>query len=139
MAENQKQEVEFDLGGKTYRVRPTYEVLVRIEGATNQACRQLGNKCYAVGTLQALRAEITEISIGEMSVILFQMVRDQKGAPDSAVAVGEILMDEGYSQLCGPVGDFLTRAFLGHKEHVKQIENAKGAAEGDAGETQAPD
>jgi hypothetical protein len=151
MAENPRQETELSFGGKTYSVRPTFQIITSIEAALNQPARFLGMKCFVVGKAMGERygAE-QEISMGELAVIVFWMLRDQfladKAMPQTPAAVGEIMMEDGYGQLLMPVGEILTRAQKGNREHAKEaaaaIETARIAAEqaskgGDAAEAAA--
>lgn len=140
MAENPRQEVEIQFNGRTYLARPTFQIITTIEAATNQPARNLGMKALIAGMPLAQRAAggyigVQEISMGEISLVLWLMLRDHfqadksGSAPQSAEGVGEFLMDDGYLDLCGPVGEFLTRAQRGNKEHVRQAEIAAKRAE----------
>lgn len=126
MAEDARQEIAFQLNGQTFRARPTFAVVTGIEGALNQPARTLGFKALMaglpMGDMRRQAAAMSEISLGEMAIILFWMTRDQKNAPKTVNEVGEILMEEGYLALCEPVGQFLIRAQRGNKEHLKEIE-----------------
>lgn len=117
------QEVEIEVGGKKYSCRPTFKTLVTIEGALGQPCRTLGIKCFTFAVpLDRRGPNAQEISLGELSAIVFNMVKDLDGAPESVNEIGDALMEEGYSHLIGPVGDFLTRAQQGNAEHARQME-----------------
>lgn len=114
MSDNPLQEVEIKFGGKTYRVRPTFEVLVNIEAATGQACRSLGLKVWN-----------GEAGVSEMAAILNVILRSQ-GDTRTLGETGEQMMEEGFLHLIDPIGSFLTRAQRGHKAHE---EEARAAAE----------
>lgn len=125
MAADPRQEVEFSLNGKTFRARPTFQILTSIEAALNQPARALGIKALMAGVAlnDPNRAPgIQEISLAEMAVVLFWMAKDQPDAPKSPSDMGDILMDEGYIQHCLSVGDFLMRANRGNKHHLKEVQ-----------------
>lgn len=128
MAEDPRQELEFVLGGKTFRARPSWEVLAAIEGSTNSPARTIGMK--ALASLQRAADRVTpEISLTEMAATLAALLRGQPGAPEPN-KIGEMLVEDGYSQLLLPVGLFLTRAYKGNKEHEKDAaETARRARE----------
>lgn len=141
MAEHPRQEIEIALGGETYRVRPSFEVIAGIESDTGQPARTLGMKAWVGGMSieqRAARNAGQEISLSEMAVVVFWMIKGQKGAPSSAVVVGALLMEEGYAELLLPVGQFLTRAQRGNKIHEQEAAAAlerekEAAANGSAG------
>lgn len=120
MPENPRQEIEFDLDGKTFRVRPTFEVIANVEAALSQSARSLGLKALAAGMSSVERGTQTEITLSEFCVVLYWILRGKPDAPASAKAIGEILMEAGYGALLLPVGLFLTRAQRGNKEHEKE-------------------
>lgn len=136
MSDTARQEIPLTFAGKPYRVRPTFQNVVNLEGALNQPARTVGMKAFASGTPAAERGLQPEISLSELSVVLFWMLRGQEGAPKSPEEVGEILMEDGYSELLLPVGQYLTRAQRGHKLHVKEAEEAERKAK-EAGENGA--
>lgn len=116
--ETPRQEIEFDFGGKTWRVRPVVSIIGAIEVATATPALILARKVYGVEG---------EVSVTEMVIIMHQLLLPQKGP--SQAECGEILMNEGYSRLRLPVGDFLARALKGHAEHERiALEEAKRAA-----------
>lgn len=132
MAENPRQEITLSLGGKDFAVRPTFEVIAGIEAALDQPARTVGMKALASGmTLgeRQARGAGAEISMSEMAVVLFHMVKGKKDAPANPTEVGNILMEDGYGDLLLPVGQFLTRAQRGNKEHEKEAAAAEGAAD----------
>lgn len=148
MPENPRQEIELSLGGQTYRVRPTFEVIAGIEADLNQPARAVGMKAWWAGLTPAQRAARDnvggpEISLTEMAVVVFWMVKGQTGAPASPVAMGALLMEDGYGELLLPVGQFLTRAQRGNKIHEKEAAQAaeaaarEGASEGAANPPQS--
>lgn len=123
MAESAKQEIEFSFGGKAYKVRPTFDVIISIEAAIGLPAQALG--------LKMLR---TEASLTEIAAILFHVLKGQAGAPTTPNAVGEIMMEDGYGDLLLPLGLFLTRALRGNREHMKEA--AQGAASADPPQTE---
>lgn len=120
MSDPSTQEVAFSLGGKDYRLRPTFRILARIETTLNQPARTLGVKCYLGGVPQSERGGNPEISLVELSSVLAAMLADTKDPP-TIDKVGDILMEEGYSNLLLPIGNFLTRAQRGNKIHEEEI------------------
>lgn len=113
MADNPRQEIEFPFGGKVYRIRPTFEIIVTIEAELNQASRTVGMKL--------LRAEA---GLAEIAVVVWNVLKDQKAAPTRA-EIGEAIMNDGYIDLLIPLGQFLMRAQRGHKEHEKEAASQK--------------
>lgn len=122
MAESAKQEIEFAFGGKAFKVRPTFDVIISIEAATGQPAQALGVKILR-----------TEASLTEIAAALFHVLRGQVGAPPTPNAVGETMMEDGYGDLMLPLGLFLTRALRGNREHMKEA--AQGGAEADPPQT----
>jgi len=125
MAESARQEIELTVGGKTFSVRPDFVTISNIEAATQQPARTLGLQAYAAGVPQSARGGFPEISMTNLVLVIFWMLRGKKDAPATVEAVGEIIMEEGYGDLLMPVGNFLTRAQRGNKEHEKEA--AQGA------------
>ena len=122
-----KGEIELQFAGKTYAVKPSFEILASIEGALNQPARSVGLKALAAGMSAAERGLQPEISLTELTVCIFWMLKGL-GGPENPAQVGAIIMDEGYADLLLPVGQFLTRAQRGHKLHQKEAEEAQAAA-----------
>jgi hypothetical protein len=137
MTENARQEIAVPFGGRTFRVRPTFEAIVSIEGALNQSARSVGMKALAAGMTSADRGLQAEISLTELAVSLYWMLRGQEGAPKDAAETGAQLIEEGYADLLLPVGQFLTRAQRGNKIHeqeaIEAARKTKEAGAGDAG------
>lgn len=117
MAEHPRQEIEFVFGGQTYRVRPTFQIVIGMEAELNQSSRVVGMKLLNA-----------EASVAEIAVVVWHMIKDQKGAPKTRSDVGEIIMDDGYASLIKepfPLAMFLLRAQKGNKEHEKEAASAK--------------
>ena len=108
MADTALQEITFSFAGKEWTVRPEFKKIVAIEGALEQPSRALGLKCLR-----------SEASVGEVAVILFLMLQDEKDAP-SRDKVGETIMEDGYDSLLSPIGQYLLRAIRGNKVHEKE-------------------
>jgi hypothetical protein len=108
MADDPRQETEIVLGGKTFRVRPSFTTIAAIEAASGSGCVPLG---FRVG-----RADVT---LSQLAIILAAMVLGQKGAPD-ADAIGELLMEDGMQPHLEPVSSFLLRALRGNKHHLDE-------------------
>lgn len=124
MAESPRQEIELKLDGKTFTVRPDFRTISAIEAATDQAARGLGLKCLAASMPVDSRRGTPEVSMTELVQAVFWMLKDKKGAPETPMDVGEILMEEGYGKLLMPVGEFLVRGQRGNKEHAKEAAQA---------------
>ncbi len=123
-------EVEIPLGGTTYRVRPQYRILARIEFVTGDSVRELGLRCYAAALpLQQRPQNVKEIKLAEVANILGLMLADIPAAP-KAEQIGELLVEEGgFMDLLQPMGDFLTRSVRGNKEYERDMrERAEAAA-----------
>lgn len=129
MTTNPREEIELTFNGRAFRVRPTFKNIVNLEGALAQPARAVGMKALAAGTAMAERGMMPEIMLTELAVVIFWMLNGQEGAPKSPEEVGDILMEDGYSSLLQPVGEYLTRAQRGHKIHVKEAEEADKAKE----------
>lgn len=122
-----KGEIELPFDGKVFAIKPNFEIIASIEGAVNQSARSVGLKALAAGMSAAERGLQPEISLTELTVCVFWMLKDQ-GGPDNPGKVGAVIMDDGYADLLLPVGQFLTRAQRGHKLHQKEAEEAEEAA-----------
>lgn len=122
-----KGEIELEFDGQTYTVKPSFEIIASIEGALNQSARSVGLKALAAGMSAAERGLQPEISLTELTVCVFWMLKNQ-GGPDNPAKVGTVIMEEGYGDLLLPVGQYLTRAQRGHKLHQKEAEEAEEAA-----------
>lgn len=97
----QRGEVEITLGGQSYTIRPTFQVLSSIEGA-------LG--CGTLAVVQ--RWTRGEIAVTEVAQILFQALRPMKGP--ALNKIGEMLMREGYQHHIAPLVNFMARPFTGN-------------------------
>lgn len=124
MVENARQEIELEFGGKKFSVRPDFQTISNIEVATDQPARTLGLKALASSLPMSQRSGVAEISMTELAVVVFWMLKGKKGAPESTQSVGETMMEEGYGSLLMPVGEFLVRAQRGNKEHEKEAAQA---------------
>jgi hypothetical protein len=146
MSESPRIEVEFPFNGKKYFVRPTFKKLTQIESVTDQPARTTGLKAMITAMSYQSRiaggyGNIQEISIGEMALVLFWILQEDlvadKNGPQTPEDVGNILMDDGFLELCIPVGQFLTRAQRGNKEHIRQAEKERKKEE-EAGTSGGP-
>lgn len=117
MTERARQNLEFEFGGKKYTIRPTWALLIDIEVATNQACRALGMKFLSMTA-----------SLSEITIVTQVLLKDQKDAPQKPEEIGEIIMDDGFTELLGPYGMFLTSAQRGHKIAIQEAAEAAEAA-----------
>lgn len=127
MTDSALQEIELTFGGKTYRCRPTFKVLIGIEAATVQPSRDLGLKIWNGNA-----------ALIEIATVLQILLRD-KGEDRSVEEIGEVLMDDGFLGLTDPLGRFLTRAQRGHKEHEREAVEAARKAEDEARKGGRPD
>lgn len=100
----QRGEAEIQLAGKTYVLRPTFEVLCNIESA-------LGKGILEVVTKGLNR----EISTREMAVIVHTAIVED--APDFE-AVGEALVSMGLTDAIGPISEFLKNALEGGSKNA---------------------
>lgn len=148
MADHPLQEVEFPIAGKTWRARPVYSVLARVEYMMGAPCRELGARAYASALPMAQRNGVKELGIAETVNVLCAIFSGVPNFPGPE-ALGDTFLDEGgYLDLMSPLGDFLVRAIRGNKEYEKDVREraaeaerkAKdgGQAEGDA-EANPPD
>ena len=129
LKENAKQELEVTLGGKMFTVRPDFTVLTNIEAATNQSARILGMRCLTAALPVADRSPaLPEISVSELALIMFCMLKGKPDAPKTSVEVGNTLVEDGYGQHLQSVGLFLVRGFRGNKEHEKEATQASASA-----------
>ena len=120
MADSALQEIELSFDGKTYRIRPTFKVLVGIEANTGQSSRDLGLKIWNGNA-----------ALIEIATVLQVILRDQ-GVERSLDEIGDVIMADGFLPFTDPLGRFLTRSQRGHKEHereaLKAAEDAKKEA-----------
>lgn len=127
MTDSALQEIELTFGGKVYRLRPTFKVLIGIEAATVQPSRDLGLKIWN-----------GHAALIELATVMQILLRD-KGEDRSVEEIGEVLMDDGFLGLTDPLGRFLTRAQRGHKEHEREAVEAAKKAEDDKKKGASPD
>jgi hypothetical protein len=100
------QEVEFEISGKTYRVRPTFKLVTMIERATGVGCTALGMK--------VTRSEAT---MDEIAISLYVIARDQEPKTElTPERIGESLMEDGYAGVRDSLATLLLRSFRGNRE-----------------------
>lgn len=130
MANAARQEVSITFDGKDYDVRPTFEVISNIEAVTGASCYALAEKCYAV--------DATGLpSLTTTAQIIFNLLKPFKGP--SAERVAEVLLEDGAVGLYVPLGDVLSRALRGNKDHMKRAEEAAAKAKGAVKDENRPD
>ncbi len=122
------QEVEIPFNGRTFRVRPEYRILARIEAVTGAPCRETGIRCYASGLPFSQRNGVKELGLAEVATVLSVLLEGQKDAPPTG-EIGPILVQDGYIELMGPLGDFLTRAARGNKVYEQEMREKAELAE----------
>lgn len=127
MKEDPREEISLTFGEKEFRVRPTFQVIAGIEAALDQPAKTVGMKALSAGMSAVEREQRgagREISLTELAVVIYWMLKDKDGAPKSPSEAGEALLEYGTRDLLLPVGLFLTRAQRGHREHIKDQEEA---------------
>lgn len=112
--ETVRQEIEITFDGKTYKVRPEFALIGQIEATLDQASQPLGMKFLQI-----------KVSVLEVATVM-QAILEHQGDKRTFEQVGQTLMDDGYEGLLLPIGQLLTRAMRGNKEHEKEA--AKGAS-----------
>ena len=117
--ESVRQEIEFTFAGRSWKVRPEFEVIGAVEKATGAPSLILARQIYAL-----------EIPLTTLALIIYSILRPQ-GGPKLA-EVGEALMADGYESLTDPIGDLLARALKGNTAHMRE------AAAAAAGKTPDP-
>lgn len=95
-------EIEFDIGGRTYSVRPTLDIVKRLE--------QFGAPLALTRKLASL-----EVGIIDMSRLLFAVLRDQKNGPSNADQVADWLIEDGMQKATQNMGELLARLWGGNK------------------------
>ena len=108
--ENPRDEIEIELGGATYRVRPTFKIISAIEMATNQGCTALGAKFLQ-----------QQGSLTEMAAILFHVLRHEKNAPTQE-EIQEMVFEDGMMDLIVPIAGLLTRSLRGNKAYIDTLD-----------------
>lgn len=123
--EGPRQEIDFTLGGKTYSVRPTWQVIAGIEKATGESASVTGMKIYG-----------RTIALSDFARVMHSIIRtaDPKDAP-TYDRVGEMLIDEGTRGLFEPASTLLLRHLRGDREYVKDMAAIK---KGEGGEADSP-
>lgn len=116
MANAARQEIDIPFNGKVYTVRPTFETVAGIEGATGQASAALAKKFYANEPSEYPSLTIT-------AQVVYQLLQpvDKNLTPE---IVGTALMEDGCDELWVPLGDFLARALKGNKAHMRKAQEA---------------
>ena len=99
MANRHRGEVEVDLGGKTYALRPTFQALAEIEDKTGTNLVTLARR-FADG----------DIGVRDVAVVLWAGMGE--GAP-SLDDVGRLVVERGLDTLIGPAAGFVAAVFVG--------------------------
>lgn len=114
MANAARLEVDFPFGGRTYAIKPSFEVIGGIEAATGMACIALAKKCWATDP-----DEYPSLTL--MGQMVYALLRPFD--KDITVErVGQVLLEDGCVDLYQPLGEFLSRTLRGHKDHMRQVE-----------------
>lgn len=129
------QEVEFKIGGDSFRVRPTYKIIARLERLLDTPAREIGARCMAALRPYPMRNGVKEIGLEEVVNSISCIIMDDPRAP-TLDALGELLMEQGgYLDLVEPLGTFLIRHIKGNAEYEREIrEKAREGTAGDAPE-----
>jgi hypothetical protein len=122
MSNSARNETTLDLMGVTYHVRPVFNAIARIEGATNQSVLTLGQSVLTAS-----------IPVSTLAVILHHMAAtdENKKAP-RVQDIGEYLMDEGIQDFMSPAANFLMRSFAGNRKPRKVGAGGEGRGEEEA-------
>ena len=94
MANSLRKEVEFDLDGRTYTVRPTFRKMSEIETR------------FGAGIPLLSKLASCQVSVAEIAALVHIMIRDQPGAP-AMKDLNDIVFEAGALSLLGPVGEFI--------------------------------
>jgi len=94
MANPARKEVELELAGRTYIVRPTFKKMSEIEVRFGAGVPLL-NKMMAC-----------QLSVAEIVALVSIMIRDQPGAP-ALKDLNDIVFEAGALSLLGPISDFI--------------------------------
>lgn len=117
MANAARLEVDIPFGGKTYTVKPTFEAITSIESATGMACITLASQFYSV------RPDVEYAPLMRVAIVLHALLTaTQKPPVPTLEEIGTTLMEDGMFDVLPKLGDFLSRALKGHKEHMKKAE-----------------
>jgi hypothetical protein len=126
MANAARQEIDIIFDGKSYSVRPTFEVISAIEANTGQACAALAWKFLDDDPRNYA-------SLSETGTVLYWALRPSMGDKLTPAKVGEVLMNDGCGPFWKPLGLLCSRAIKGNTEHVnaamKEIEEAGATAD----------
>ena len=101
MANRARGEVDVEICGKTYTLRPTFTVIAGIETALNEGVLPLAQK-ISDGSIKML----------SLATILLIALKDQEGTPNLE-AIGQDMMARGHKTFLEPVGLFLLAAVSG--------------------------
>jgi hypothetical protein len=94
MANPLRKEVEFELDGRSYIVRPTFRKMSEIETR------------FGPGIPLLNRMAACNLSVTEIATLVSVMIRDQPGAPTQK-ELNDIVFDAGALSLLGPIGEFI--------------------------------
>ena len=111
-------EIEIELIGRRYTLKPSFEVIAAIEAAT-------GKGAFALGS----RLVNGEAGIAELATILYQALKRQGGPRYEAI--GEALVERGAEPFLGPLANLLLTAFRGHRETADLAAGQPAEASGD--------
>ena len=112
-------EVEIQLGGKTYVMRPTFEAIVEAETRTGLGLVTMASK-----------AAVADLSLSHFTWIIVSGLK-ASGEDATYKTVGPMVFEAGIESVHQPVVDYLTNALNGGKP----MGEAKAPGEGKTGTT----
>lgn len=103
---NPRGECELKVCGRTYTVRPTFQVVSAIEAATGKGAVALGASILGL-----------ECPLNDLAQAVYQAVKPLGGP--SLAEVGDDIMEHGYKEFMA-VGEMLFRTFRGNREAMQE-------------------
>lgn len=107
MANPARKEVELELAGRTYVVRPTFRKMSEIETR------------FGAGIPLLNKMSACQLSVAEIAALVSIMIRDQPGAP-ALKELNDIVFDAGALSLLGPIGEFINNGLKTDEVAPKQ-------------------
>ena len=115
MANKQRGEVEVELGGKTWTMRPTFQSLCEIEDRTGVGITTLARRCYE-----------GEFGVGPITAVLWAGIRAAHDDGPDYDEVGRLIVKEGISRFAAPALALLLAALIGDDAGKKKASSKNG-------------
>ena len=116
MANRHRGEVEVMLGGARYTLRPTFEALCEIEDRTGLGLVELARRFWE-----------GRFGARQLAVVLWAGIRAAGGDAPDYERIGQLVVEQGFQDLAGPVARFLA-GVIGGEEDEEEEDTASAPA-----------